>query len=388
MEYQYNKKAVHLGAGKIGRGFIAELLHDSGYEVIFGDVVDELVDLVNKEHEYPLFLIDHNYEEKIIDHVIAYSNIKNPEKLVDEMCEAEIITTSVMATNLPKVAPLITEGLKKRLEQNQNKAIVMACENAMMGTDILKKAMIETNILTEEELDSIAIFPNTAVDCMVFGGIHNGKEGIEVGDAYELVIEKNKLIDPDSEPIKGAEYVDDLMMYLQRKIYIINCGHAIAGYYGQALKGYEIVQDSLRDPELIPQIREAMLESASALEKKYGFTHESLVDYMETMMVKRFTTPGVVDPISRVSREPIRKIAPNDRIMGPANNCEEYGLDNTYLLKGVACALKFKSDGDAQAEELQNFIKENGVEEAIVKYTGVEKGSRMFNVILEEYAKL
>ena len=74
--------------------------------------------------------------------------------------------------------------------------------------------------------------------------------------------------------------------------------------------------------------------------------------------------------------------------MGPANNCEEYGLDNTYLLKGVACALKFKSEGDAQAEELQNFIKENGVEEAIVKYTGVEKGSRMYNAILEEYAKL
>lgn len=388
MENQYNKKAVHFGAGKIGRGFIAELLHDSGYEVIFGDVVDELVNLVNKEHEYPLFLIDHNYEEKIIDHVVAYSNIKNPEKLVDAMCEAEIITTSVMATNLPKVAPLITEGLKKRLKENKNKAIVMACENAMMGTDILKKAMIETNILSEEELDSIAVFPNTAVDRMVFGGVHNGKEGIEVGDAYELVIEKNKLIDPNYEPIKGAEYVDDLMMYLQRKIYIINCGHAIAGYYGQALKGYEIVQDSLRDPELIPQIREAMLESASALEKKYGFTHESLVDYMETMMVKRFTTPGVVDPISRVSREPIRKIAPNDRIMGPANNCEEYGLDNTYLLKGVACALKFKSEGDAQAEELQNFIKENGVEEAIVKYTGVEKGSRMYNAILEEYAKI
>ena len=388
MENQYNKKAVHFGAGKIGRGFIAELLHDSGYEIIFGDVVDELVDLVNKEHEYPLFLIDHNYEEKTIDHVVAYSNIKNPEKLIDAMCEAEIITTSVMATNLPKVAPLITEGFKKRLKENKNKAIVMACENAMMGTDILKKAMIETNILSEEELDSIAVFPNTVVDRMVFGGVHNGKEGIEVGDAYELVIEKNKLIDPNYEPIKGAEYVNDLMMYLQRKIYIINCGHAIAGYYGQALKGYEIVQDSLRDPELIPQIREAMLESASALEKKYGFTHESLVDYMETMMVKRFTTPGVVDPISRVSREPIRKIAPNDRIMGPANNCEEYGLDNTYLLKGVACALKFKSEGDAQAEELQNFIKENGVEEAIVKYTGVEKGIRMYNAILEEYAKL
>ena len=385
---KFTKKAVHLGAGKIGRGFIAELLHDSGYEVIFGDVVEELVDLVNKEHKYPLFLIDHNYEEKIIDHVTAYSNIKDTDKLIDEMCDAEIITTSVMATNLSKVAPLITMGLKKRLEQGKDKAIVMACENAIMGTDILKNAMIETKILTEEQINSIGVFPNTAVDRMVFGGTHNGKEGIEIGDAFELVIEKNKLINPNYEPIKGAEYVDDIMMYLQRKIYIINCGHAIAGYFGQVLKGYEIVQDSLRDPDLLPQIREAMLESASALEKKYGFTHESLIEYMETMMVKRFTTPGVVDTISRVSREPIRKIAPNDRIMGPANNCEEYGLDNTYLLKGVACALKFKAEGDLQAEELQSFIAENGVEAAIVKYTGVEKDSHMYNVILEEYKKL
>ncbi len=382
------KKAVHFGAGKIGRGFIAELLHDSGYEVIFGDVVDELIDLVNKNHKYSLFLIDHDYEEKIIDNVIAYSNIKDADKLIDEMCEAEIITTSVMATNLPKVAPLITMGLKKRFEQGKGKVIIMACENAIMGTDILKNAMIETKILTKEQIDSVAVFPNTAVDRMVFGGVHNGTEGIEIGDAFELVIEKGKLENPDSEPIKGAEYVEDIMMYLQRKIYIINCGHAIAGYFGQALKGYEIVQDSLRDPELLPQIREAMLESASALEKKYGFSHDSLVEYMETMMVKRFTTPGVVDPISRVSREPIRKISPNDRIMGPANNCEQYGLENRYLLKGVACALKFKSEGDLQAEELQNYILNNGVEEAIVKYTGAQRDSHIFNVILEEYNKI
>ena len=50
------KLAVHFGAGKIGRGFIAELLHDSGYKIVFGDVVDELVELINKEHKYPLFL--------------------------------------------------------------------------------------------------------------------------------------------------------------------------------------------------------------------------------------------------------------------------------------------------------------------------------------------
>ena len=184
------KKAVHFGAGKIGRGFIAELLHDSGYEIIFADVVEEIVDSINKDKEYPIFLIDHNYKEKIIDNISAYSNIKDKEKIIDSICEADIITTSVMATNLSKIAPLLAQGLKKRIEQGGEKAIVMACENAIMGTDILKNAMIETNILTSEEVDRIAVYPNTAVDRMVFDGEHNGKKGIEVGDAFELVIEK------------------------------------------------------------------------------------------------------------------------------------------------------------------------------------------------------
>ena len=108
------KTAVHFGAGKIGRGFIADLLHDSGYRIVFADVVQPLVDLVNKDHEYSLFLIDHDYEEKIIDNIVAYSTISEPEKVIEEIVNAEVLTTSVMATNLPKVAPLITKGLKAR----------------------------------------------------------------------------------------------------------------------------------------------------------------------------------------------------------------------------------------------------------------------------------
>ena len=134
--------------------------------------------------------------------------------------------------------------------------------------------MIDSGVITGQELDSIGFFPNTAVDRMVFDGTHNGKQGIEIGDAFELAIEKGKLPSPDFEPIKGAEYVDDLEMFLQRKIYIINCGHAISGYFGQA-KGYTIAQDALRDPEIQQRVVNAVMKYTNQRTDEYGGSFEN-----------------------------------------------------------------------------------------------------------------
>lgn len=40
-------KAVHFGAGSIGRGFIGQLLHDSGYDIVMVDVNTALVNQIN-----------------------------------------------------------------------------------------------------------------------------------------------------------------------------------------------------------------------------------------------------------------------------------------------------------------------------------------------------
>ena len=46
------KLAIHFGAGNIGRGFIAPVLQDNNYEVIFVDVNKQLIEQINIQKEY------------------------------------------------------------------------------------------------------------------------------------------------------------------------------------------------------------------------------------------------------------------------------------------------------------------------------------------------
>lgn len=219
-------KAVHFGAGKIGRGFIGDLLHNSGYEIVFVDVNEKVNAELNKYHNYYLYIIEEGYRREEIDNVSALSPITQGEEVVQAIVDADLVTTAVLADNFPKIAGNLAKGLKARLEAGKTKINVIPCENALLCGDMLKKEIIATGLITEAEVDQIAAIPNTAVDRMVFGTQRDDRDGIEAGKDHELAVEVNKLVNPEELPIKGAEYTDNLQKYLERKLYTINCGHA------------------------------------------------------------------------------------------------------------------------------------------------------------------
>ena len=377
------KKAVLFGAGNIGRGFIGELLHDSGYEITFIDTFKGIVDQINQNGGYKLYLIEEDYKEIVIDNCHAVSSIEDPDAAVAAIADADVITTAVLVNNLPKIAPTLLAGLKARAEAGKERINIFACENAIDNSQILKQAVIDLDAEFATKLDDVAAFANTAVDRIVQPRERDGVRTIDIGEFHELCIDKTQMVDPDSEPIKGAEYTDALSYFIERKLFIINAGHCWAGFIG-SLYGYDTITAVFRDEKLAPYLRAMMNESAGCLVAKGSFTKQEMDEYIDVVM-SRWSAKGLGDPISRVCRSPIRKLGHDERMVSPALQCEERGLPNKMLLKGIAAGYLFDLPSDEESVELQAYIKENGIEDAITNFSGLEAGTPVYDEILADY---
>ena len=121
------KKAIQFGAGNIGRGFIGYLLHKSGYHVTFVDINEEILNAINKEKKYKIFIKDNNCYEEDVDNIDAINTLD--ENLKEYISQAEIITTAVGPTILSKIAGSILKGIVFKKENNINTFLnIIACE--------------------------------------------------------------------------------------------------------------------------------------------------------------------------------------------------------------------------------------------------------------------
>jgi mannitol-1-phosphate 5-dehydrogenase len=368
-------KAVHFGAGNIGRGFVGLLLHDAGYEVVFADVNASLIDALKSASSYTVHEAGEESTTRVVDDFRAINSATDEAALIEEIASADIVTTAVGPTVLRFVAPTIAAGLAAR-DASLPPLAVMACENAINATDVLAE-QVWAGVAEEARADLAArvAFANTAVDRIVPGQADDAGIDVTVEAFYEWVIERGAF--HGAEPvIPGATFVDDLAPYIERKLFTVNTGHATVAYLG-SVAGVTKISDALQVPEVLDGARRVLEETSALLVAKHGLDEAVQKAYREKILV-RFRNPALPDTVQRVGRQPLRKLSRHERFIGPAAEIAERGTRPTALLEAVGAALRFDEGDDEQSVTLQRMLRDLAADAFVSEVTGLDPAHPLF----------
>jgi mannitol-1-phosphate 5-dehydrogenase len=368
-------KAVMYGAGNIGRGFIGQRLYLSGYHTTFIDVNDMVVDLINQEKKYPIFVTrGTEYVPEWVENVDAV-NGKDADAVVKAISECDILCTALGVPILPRVAPLIAKAVEARIDAGHPLNILI-CEN-MIGSNEYLHSLVEPLIPEEKK---VAFEENIGFVCVSVGRtVPPTPENITAKYPLAACAEPYSELPVDAKGFRpvGCEYPPILELvpfspfnfFIERKLLIHNMGHALQAYYGY-LKGQRFIFEAACDGEIKYVLTRALLESARALCKRHGAPLDDTMQFVEDLMV-RFENKLLVDSFDRVGRDPKRKLSEGDRLVGAFKMVKEEGGVPAHIAVGIAAGYLFDVPTDPAAVEITDFVKENGLEAALAKYSNI-----------------
>lgn len=375
-------KAVHFGAGNIGRGFVGLLLREGGYEVVFSDVADALVDAINAVDSYTVHEAGPGGTDHVVTGFRAVNSRTDPTVVAEEVASADVVTTAVGPTVLRFVAPSIVAGLALR-SPDAAPLQVMACENAIGATDLLRREIVTAAGPDAETLLARAVFANTAVDRIVPAQPEGAGVDVTVEPYFEWAIESGPF-GANLPNIPGAHFVDDLAPYIERKLFTVNTGHAATAYFG-ARAGIERISDALADPAIAASVSAALEETSAVLVAEHGLDPDDLAGYRATIL-DRFRNPALIDTVQRVGRQPLRKISRHERFVGPAAMAAERGLPTEALVAAVSAALEFDDPADEQSVELQQLLRTEDPDALTTRTTGLDPEHPLFRSVRDAVA--
>ena len=373
MATQERPLAVHFGAGNIGRGFIGALLQDAGYHVVFADVNQELIDSMKTLGSYTLTELASVPKQKLYKNFQVLNSVTETQELTQLIAKAEIVTASVGANVLGRIAPVIEAGLNQRT--SQDKLVVMACENALGASEIIKRAMKDQQLANKR-----AIFCNTAVDRIVPLQVEHSEPDVAVEPFSEWIIESTPL-EGRKLNLPGATFVEDLDPFIERKLYTVNTAHLAVTLVGQQF-GHETVIEAMADSEVMPKVLAAIQETSAALVRKHGFEPAAHAAYVEKTL-SRLSNPAIDDEIVRVGRDPLRKLSRYERLIGPAAYHAEHLGEPFALLEVIDAALSFQAPGDAEAARLQLFLATLSSSQFVFEVCGISVGHPLHEPLVE-----
>jgi mannitol-1-phosphate 5-dehydrogenase len=381
---QNKPRIVIIGAGATGRGHIGQVAHDAGFSITFIERRKDLVDVLKEARRYTVGLAGEQMHELEISGFDTL-HTDEVEACAAAIADADIVATAVLPTNLQSTVPTLAAGLALRRSLGADKPMnVIACENMERSSTTLRSYLKNgSHNLDWDWIDTQIGFP----DSMIARAVPAPKDDpliLLAESTQEWSVDLNGLAEPMPR-LDGMTLSNNQDAALERKLYIKNTGHMSIGILG-FLKGYELMDEATRAPEIFRQVDAITQESSAAVIAKHGFCPTATEDYRSSFL-QAMKSPFLPDEISRVIREPIRKLTREERLVGPAMLACEYDVIPTALAGIIAAAFTINNSFNPQSVELQKNIADEGIEVVIEKVCGIPNGHMLAELIREAYAQ-
>jgi mannitol-1-phosphate 5-dehydrogenase len=343
-------KLVQFGAGNIGRSFIGQVFSRSLWDVVFVDVDEKLVSLLNEKKRYTLAIKREGRKDELrsVGPVRAVDG-RDAAAVSEELVDADLVATSVGKNALVKILPVIAAGLEKRRQRNGERPLdIIIAENAREAPELFR-TVLSKELGGGYPLDRLVGIVETSIGKMV---PIMRKEDL-ASDPLVLFAEEYETLIVDKRGFKGPIPdiealcpVEPIEAYVDRKLFIHNLGHAAAAYLGYRALASGVrtatIPRALALPGIEAGVRQAMNQSAAALLAEYPgvFGKQDLFSHIEDL-ISRFKNAALADTIHRVGRDLPRKLSRDDRLTGAMLLCAKHRLSFDAIAEVYRAALDF-----------------------------------------------
>lgn len=376
------KLCLAIGAGAIGKSVCGYVFSSLGYDVVYSDVFEKVVNDINLRGGYDIHVAQTGKETYIHEVRGVRAVLASDDRMEQLTMQADVLCTSVGANGIRAISETLAKRIAKRAKTASTPLHIFFFENDSACEALIKEAITTACGKIPEWLT------------LVPASIERMTKPLAVGDKIDVlseqfipvIVEKARIIGTGLED--QPDYfmaVDNLPKYYYRKLYTNNLGHAVLGYYGLK-KGAKTSVEAMTYGEITELLTRVLEESGEMLCREYGFTGDEMDKHIEALMI-RYKNEELADDLIRLARQPIRKIGAKERICGTIHHCQSCGVSCDAVAETLLLALKYDCEADETAKELAELIAEKGIDNILTDVCGFSKESCIFKSIKEKFLK-
>jgi len=357
------------GAGRVGRGFVADLFAPIGYQPVFVDQDESLIQRLRQAGQYTVVAVqspENRQDHRITDYQALTT--AETESVARAITDTDLVAVAVFPRDFPAVAQQLASGLSRRHANRPDSTLnIILCTNLAHAGPAFQEPLLaaltpETQAWAETHvgvIESLVIRMIAAPPAEELA-----RDPLIVWtNGYAVFPVDRHAFRGEIPAVASLRLVDDMRAEELRKLYTYNTFHAALAYFG-ALRGCESIMDCFADPQVRTAATGALAESGQALQAECGFPAEDMAAWLDAVQTQT-QNPALRDTVARYGGDPRRKLRRADRLVGPLLLARKHDIATPHLTRATAAALLYNNLDDAGAQGVRQQIATMGLQEAI-----------------------